>query len=96
MNFEFHPEAEHELVDIVLYYDRHQPGLGRRFRIEVEELINRIVENPFRWPLRERDLRRANCTSFPYYVGYAVRDEIVHILAVSHAHRDPSYWKDRN
>ena len=34
MTFEFHPEAEVELIEAAAYYERHVPGLGERFQSE--------------------------------------------------------------
>ena len=32
MKFEFHPEAELELIEAGLYYELEVPGLGARFK----------------------------------------------------------------
>lgn len=41
MRCEFHPEAEVDLVETILYYETQAPGLGRRFTAEVERAISR-------------------------------------------------------
>ncbi len=35
MRYEFHPEAEVELIETILYYETQAPGLGERFSAEV-------------------------------------------------------------
>jgi hypothetical protein len=37
MKFEFHPEAELELIEAGLYYELEVPGLGARFEAEVRQ-----------------------------------------------------------
>jgi len=46
MNFEFHPEAEQDLHESALYYEREVPWLGRRFADEVARVVDLLVERP--------------------------------------------------
>jgi hypothetical protein len=49
--FAFHPEALLEFRDAATFYEQRKPGLGARFSVEVERVIEAIVEAPLRWPL---------------------------------------------
>jgi hypothetical protein len=40
MNYEFHPEAEIELLDAAAHYEAEVPGLGERFADEVEPVAH--------------------------------------------------------
>ena len=95
MNLEFFPEAKEELIGAALEYEGRQSGLGWRFRQEIRQVIDWIVEHPF--VLRERacGYRRLNCPVFQHYVAYIVRGETIFIVAVAHGRQFPDYWRAR-
>ena len=56
MKYEFHREAEAELVDASTYYDRKRPGLGAEFEKVVERGCRTIMAYPTIWPARFEDV----------------------------------------
>ena len=42
-----------------------------------------------------RHVRRALIRRFPYGIYYAVDEELIEVIAVFHAKRDPKRWQDR-
>jgi len=92
---EFHPEAGAEVQCITGDYEGKVPGLGARFRHEVEDACSAIVQHPLLWRLRQEGWRRVNLPGFPYYPAFVIRVEIVLVVAVSHHARHPDYWKTR-
>ena len=46
MNYEFHPEAELEVIESAAWYESQVPGLGLDFGAEVERVIELLLENP--------------------------------------------------
>ena len=49
---EFLPEAGAETIEVTQYYERCVPGLGVRFRLQLESACTAIVQHPLLW--RER------------------------------------------
>lgn len=94
MKVEFTPEAESELTEASLWYESKEPGLGVRFRTEIQHVVHRASEDPTLWRMREGGYRRVNCPVFPYFIAYIVRGEKIVIIAVAHSHRKPDYWVD--
>ena len=92
---EFHPEARIEYFEAIAYYEERQPGLGARFTIEIENTIQRIVDNPYQWQNVENDIRRWLTHTFPYGVLYAIEIDRIFVLAIMHHSREPGYWHDR-
>lgn len=89
-------QASLELQEAVEYYEAEQSGLGERLWDEFDQHLRWIVGN-FTLPrLRSGDYRRVNLKVFPYYIAYAVRDNAVVVLAISHASRKPEHWIDRS
>ena len=46
MRYEFHPEAEVDLVETILYYESQARGLGERFAAEVRHAIEQLLTHP--------------------------------------------------
>ena|SRR5450432_3151579 len=92
---EFLAEARSEVTTTVEYYERRTPGLGTRFRRELESVCSAIVQHPLLWRERSDGYRRVNLPGFPYYIAFFLRNEQIVIAAVAHASRHPDYWKDR-
>jgi len=93
MNLVILPQAAAELRDAIEYYEGEQSGLGKRFWGELETHLRWITQNAALPRLRKNgDYRRVNLKIFPYYVAYAIREQAVVILAISHASRMPEHW----
>ena len=92
---EFLPEAQAEVECVTGDYEARVPGLGVRFREEVESVCAAIVQHPLLWRERPGGYRRVNLPGFPYYVAVVLRGEHVLITAVAHSSRHPDYWKNR-
>lgn len=88
-------EAETEFWASVDYYEQQEPGLGLRFKLEVDQFIEKIVADPMRPRLRRQCYRRVNLSIFRHYIAYVIRGDIVWIVALCHAHRRPEFWMAR-
>ncbi len=92
---EFLPEARCDAEEATRYYEQRVPGLGARFRAEVESVCAAVVRQPLLWRERPGGYRRVNIPGFPCYVAYLIRDERILVTAVGHGSRHPDYWKQR-
>lgn len=93
---EFLPQAIEEFEEATQYYEEREPGLGLRFRMEIESVCAAIARQPLLWRERQGGFRRANCPAFPYYLAFILRGERIIVAAVAHASRHPDYWKKRS
>ncbi len=91
----FHPEARLELQDAALFYERQQPGLGRKYLAAVASGLRQIERSPGTWRRLRGDLRRHLIRNFPYGIVYAEQGSEILIIAVMHCKRDPDYWVGR-
>lgn len=48
----FHPEASAEYREAYVWYAQHEPRVADRFEQEVEAAVQRIGEDPQRWPIQ--------------------------------------------
>jgi plasmid stabilization system protein ParE len=88
-------EAELEIFEAALRYERERPGLGFRFEAQVNTVFARLLDHPFQFPEVEEGARRALVRDFPYGVFFTAEDDLITVLAVLHLHRHPDTWKDR-
>lgn len=97
MNVVFLKIAESELDDAFEYYESIQHGLGFRFLTEVEISNSRIQQFPFSYGKIGQYSRRCLVQKFPYGIIYQHDEQKKEILvvAISHLHRVPDYWSDR-
>ena len=86
-------EAELEIFEAALRYERERTGLGIRFETQVNTVFARLVENPFQFPVIEEGARRAIVRVFPYAVYFTLEADLITVLAVLHMHRHPDTWK---
>lgn len=96
----FGPEASSELADAARWYEDRRAGLGSLFLDAVEAAVESVAS----WPasgarvegLAEAlDVRRAPVSRYPYHLAYLVAGDEIHVLAVAHDHRRPTYWAGR-
>jgi toxin ParE1/3/4 len=89
------PEAEEDLHDAKVWYERKRAGLGDEFLLCVEEALDRIRVIPEGAPQVVPGVRRVMLRRFPYGVFYRVDPDQIGILAVYHHNRDPRGWQQR-
>ena len=95
MKITFLQEAELEFLDAISYYETEQPGLGQRFKDEVDRTVLWVAERPEVCRLRPGGYRRINLRVFPYYIPYVVRETKLWVIAVAPSRRKPEYWIQR-
>jgi plasmid stabilization system protein ParE len=88
-------EAEADILDGYLSYEKKQDGLGWKFIDEIEYAFARVLLNPFLYREVEVDIRRAVTHRFPYLLFYTFDENSVQILAVIHGAQDPAYIQER-
>lgn len=75
MSYGFHPAAEAEHTDSVAFYESRGPGLGEAYSVEFENVMRRVCEGPYRFPIeRVPDIRRIRMNRFPFTVVYRLKD----------------------
>jgi plasmid stabilization system protein ParE len=83
------PEAEDDFEAATTWYEKQAPGLANDFAAEIDRALQKIIQNPFRFPLvyRREQVRRVLVVRFPYRVFYTIDVEIL-VRAILHASQD--------
>ena len=90
------PAAAAEVEDAYSWYEEKHPGLGEEFLLALRAVLEDIRENPQRYPVLHRDIRRALLRRFPYGVHYRLLPGRIVVVACFHSHRDPRRWRSRS
>ena len=95
MTVVLHHEAEIEFWESVAYYQNKNPGLGIRFKEEVDRYLIQISAQPLLPALRKAGYRRVNFAVFRHYIAYVIRDDVLWVLAICHSSQKPEFWLNR-
>ena len=86
-------EAERDLIEAYKWYEEKVPGLGTDFLAVIERALESIQQNPARFPIIYRNVRRALMRRFPYGIFYFLEGENIIVLGVMHTARNPAKWR---
>ncbi len=84
-----------EFAAAILRYQLEPEGLGERFRLAVNELVQKISANPFLYQRLTRIHQRAVMRIFPYSIYYVIdkASRRIYILNIHHGKRHPKHWR---
>jgi plasmid stabilization system protein ParE len=89
------PAAATDIENAFLWYQSQRHGLGDEFREALRFIFNQISENPRRYQIVHRDMRRVLLSRFPYGVYFREFPEVIVVIACMHGRRDPERWQNR-
>lgn len=88
----FSSRALREIGEAQEWYELQNYGLGEEFIAAMELQLKRLEQAPLLYAEVIPNVRRAFLPRFPYGLFYAVRGNLVHVLAVLHDARNPRSW----
>lgn len=89
------PRADLDVEAVFDWYENERSGLGLEFLDELRATYERIADGPLKYQLIRSGIRRTLLRRFPYAVYFAVERDVLVVLAVLHASRDPAAWQRR-
>jgi plasmid stabilization system protein ParE len=89
------PQAKKELRNAFQWYEAQEKGLGHEFLISTNAAKASLERTPEMYPKVFKEVRRAQVRRFPFSIYYVSRTEVIYILSVFHARRNPDQWKKR-
>lgn len=93
----FLSRARKDVRNAASWYDRQQPGLGRRFTHAIRSKLILIGENPYLYAVRYRKTRTALLRYFPFMIHFNINEQqrAVVVLGVWHTSQDPDKMQAR-
>ena len=95
LRIKFSARALREIGEAHEWYESQSPGLGSEFLAATELQLERLQQAPLLYAEVIDGVRRALLPRFPYAVFFAIRNDLVHILALIHLARSPQRWPKR-
>lgn len=89
------PGADLDVESAFDWYEGERPGLGVEYLEELHAAYTRIADGPLHYQHLQSGIRRALLKRFPYAVYFAIEQDVVVIVAVLRASRDPAEWQRR-
>ena len=89
-------EAELEIQEAYRWYESCVEGLGSEYLRALDAVFNSIARNPNQYPSVHKTIRMALLKRFPYEVFYQLEKDMIFVIAVFHAKRNPKTWQNRN
>jgi plasmid stabilization system protein ParE len=87
--------ALREIGEAQEWYELQSSGLGEELLAAMELQLKRLAQAPLLYAEVIPNVRRALLPRFPYGLFYAVRGDLIHVLAVLHNVRHPKRWPTR-
>lgn len=91
-SLKFFSRALRETGEAQEWYELQSPGLGEEFIAAMDLQLKRLEQAPLLYAEVIPGVRRSLLPRFPYGLFYAVRGNLVHVLAVLHDARNPGRW----
>jgi len=93
-------EAEDELIAAERWYENRRPGLGREFRLAIDEAMERLNAAPLAAAPAlslptSLGARQVIVKRFPYSVIFIEHEADLWLVAFAHQSRRPGYWRNR-
>lgn len=91
------PLAEQDIREAAQWYEKRQPGLGRRFTENVRNKVDYTCRQPKAVAVHYDDIRTIVLDRVPYMIHFWVEEDKQRIIvtAVLHTSRSPRLWKER-
>jgi plasmid stabilization system protein ParE len=88
-------EAEADIAEAAIWYERRCVGLGAEFLRSLDACLSLISRQPKIFPVVYRQARMGLPRKFPYLVIYRDFPDFISVVAVMHGNRHPKRWKSR-
>ena len=79
--------AEIEMFDAAAYYEARVPKLGNDFISIIEIAVLDLSDDPEKWPIIDKGIRRRILPRFPYSILYKIDSDEIIIVAIMHQKR---------
>jgi len=84
MMAEFLPEAEEEMMEVAVFYQKQADGLGEKFLDDVEQATQLLSEQPLIGQQIDNHMHRLLLQHFPFSLIYSLEPNGILIIVVAH------------
>ncbi|MFT6359749.1 MAG: plasmid stabilization system protein ParE [Paraglaciecola sp.] len=91
----FQTSAYHDLKDAFDYFEGLETGRGVLFTEAIDEMVERLEDNPLLFQKVHKEKRRAITRKYDYHIIYQVDESLIRVTAVVYASRNPRRWQNK-
>ena len=95
MKLRFLSAAESEFAESTAWYFNESPQAADRFCEEVQNAYEEILNDPYRYPIKEDGFRMWPLKKFPFSILYNVEPDEIVVTSVYHHKRSRSFLNRR-
>ena len=93
---EFRKEAQLDILETIIWYEKRRIGLGDEFFIALENVKHFIEQNPHHFEDKYKGIRKAITKRFPFIIYYRIESKNrILVFAVLHMKRSSKLWEER-
>ena len=81
------PDATEDFRAVIRWYFEIQPQLSLRFDAEIAAVLRRLGQNPYKFPVSYKSLRKALLKRFQYTVYFTLIAKGVFVMTIIHQRR---------
>jgi toxin ParE1/3/4 len=94
-SIEYHQGARDDFDESFDWYAKRSRSAAVSFATAVDDTLLKISADPDRFPPTLCKCRHAALKRFPFRIVFRDEPDRLVVVAVSHAKRQPGYWRDR-
>lgn len=95
-NYQLSQEAETDIYESYIGYERQQAKLGERFLDSLDAAKQAIINNPLTYRIRyKKKVRGFVVNDFPYLILYIINGNNIDVISVFNTSQHPKKWKKR-
>lgn len=72
----FHPQANQEIIESIIWYNLEKENLGFEFYEELNAQLSLLIKNPRQYPIRFKNIRTSRIKRFPYLIHFKTNEKI--------------------
>ena len=84
--------AEHDLQEIINYYDQINPDISDGLLQDVDDCLNRIEDLPEGYQKRHKEIHIAFLKHFSFGIFYKIYPNEISVVAILHTSQDMTKW----
>ena len=90
-------DVREEILRAGDWYEAQEAGVGGRFTVVLDECLQQIISDPFRYPKASPSTHKAKIIGWPYSVFFTILEDerLVKIIAVWQGNQDPAKLRRR-
>ncbi|GAA5031360.1 hypothetical protein GCM10011506_20960 [Marivirga lumbricoides] len=95
-NYQLSEEAESDIYESYVWYEKQKTGLGEEFLRVLDAAEKAILNNPKTYRVRyKKKVRAFVLDRFPYLILYIVNGNDIDVISVFNTNQHPKRWKKR-